>query len=56
MQKKNGKLKAKAFPGRAAILIKLLGLDNDKISAASMKEWFNENRSLFTGNKNSDNG
>ncbi|MBX7046488.1 MAG: class I SAM-dependent methyltransferase [Ignavibacteria bacterium] len=34
---KNGKLKAKAFPGRAAILIKLLGLDNDKISAAYEK-------------------
>lgn len=34
---KNGKLKAKAFPGRAAILIKLLGLDSDKISAAYEK-------------------
>lgn len=34
---KNGKLKAKAFPGRAAILIKLLGLDSDKIFAAYEK-------------------
>ncbi len=30
---KHGKLKAKAFPGRAAILIKLLGLDENLISA-----------------------
>lgn len=30
---KNGKLRAKAFPGRAAILIKLLGLDERHISA-----------------------
>ena len=29
----NGKLRAKAFPGRAAILIKLLGLDESHISA-----------------------
>lgn len=29
----HGKLNAKAFPGRAAILIKLLGLDEDSISA-----------------------
>ncbi len=29
--KKYGKLKSKAFPGRAAILIKLLGLDEEKI-------------------------
>jgi len=28
-----GKLRAKAFPGRAAILIKLLGIDSDLISA-----------------------
>lgn len=34
---KNGKIKAKAFPGRAAILVKLLGLDADKISAAYEK-------------------
>lgn len=31
--KKHGKIKAKAFPGRAAILIKLLGLDENSISA-----------------------
>ena len=31
--KKYGKLRAKAFPGRAAILIKLLNLDESKISA-----------------------
>ena len=30
---KYGKLRAKAFPGRAAILIKLLGLTEDHISA-----------------------
>ncbi|HIE83910.1 MAG TPA: methyltransferase, partial [Dehalococcoidia bacterium] len=28
-----GKFRAKAFPGRAAILIKLLGLDESHISA-----------------------
>lgn len=32
-----GKLRAKAFPGRAAILIKLLGLDDDFISAVYEK-------------------
>ena len=32
-----GKLKAKAFPGRAAILIKLLGLDENIISAVYEK-------------------
>lgn len=32
-----GKLKAKAFPGRAAILVKLLGLDENLISAAYEK-------------------
>lgn len=32
-----GKLKAKAFPGRAAILVKLLKLDNDMISAVYEK-------------------
>lgn len=31
--RKHGKLKAKAFPGRAAILIKLLDLGDDQISA-----------------------
>ena len=30
---KAGKLRAKAFPGRAAIMIKLLGLDDSKISS-----------------------
>jgi len=30
---KNGKLRAKAFPGRAAILIKLLNLNENQISA-----------------------
>jgi hypothetical protein len=30
---KNGKLRAKAFPGRAAIMINLLGLDESQISA-----------------------
>jgi hypothetical protein len=32
-----GKLKAKAFPGRAAILIKLLGLNEESISAVYEK-------------------
>ena len=32
-----GKLRAKAFPGRAAILVKLLGLDEDLISAVYEK-------------------
>jgi len=35
--KKHGKLRAKAFPGRAAILVKLLGLDNESISAVYEK-------------------
>jgi SAM-dependent methyltransferase len=35
--KTNGKLKAKAFPGRAAILVKLLGLDENMISAVYEK-------------------
>lgn len=34
---KHGKLSAKAFPGRAAILIKLLGLDSDTIDAVYEK-------------------
>ena len=34
---KYGKLSAKAFPGRAAILIKLLGLDENQISAVYEK-------------------
>jgi hypothetical protein len=34
---KQGKLKAKAFPGRAAILVKLLELDQDLISAVYEK-------------------
>lgn len=34
---KHGKLRAKAFPGRAAILIKLLGLDEGQISAVFEK-------------------
>lgn len=34
---KHGKLRAKAFPGRAAILVKLLGLDQDLISAVYEK-------------------
>lgn len=33
----HGKLRAKAFPGRAAILVKLLGLDHDLISAVHEK-------------------
>ncbi|MEI6756602.1 MAG: class I SAM-dependent methyltransferase [Chlorobium sp.] len=33
----HGKLRAKAFPGRAAILVKLLGLDEDMISAVYEK-------------------
>ena len=32
-----GKIKAKAFPGRAAILIKLLGIDENLISAVYEK-------------------
>lgn len=35
--KLHGKLKAKAFPGRAAILVKMLNLDADLISAAYEK-------------------
>ena len=35
--KKNGRLKAKAFPGRAAILVKLLELDENMISAVYEK-------------------
>ena len=35
--KKYGKLRAKAFPGRAAILIKLLGMDENLISAVYEK-------------------
>ena len=35
--KKYGKLRAKAFPGRAAILVKLLGLDEHLISAVYEK-------------------
>lgn len=34
---KNGPLRAKAFPGRAAILIKLLGIDSDSISVVHEK-------------------
>ncbi|PJZ61806.1 class I SAM-dependent methyltransferase [Leptospira adleri] len=37
MFKKYGKLRAKAFPGRAAILVKLLGLDENIISAVYEK-------------------
>jgi hypothetical protein len=35
--RQHGKLRAKAFPARAAILIKLLGLDEDSISAVYEK-------------------
>lgn len=35
--RKHGKLKAKAFPGRAAILVKLLGLNEEMISAVYEK-------------------
>jgi|SRR6185312_10696032 len=35
--KEYGPLKAKAFPGRAAILVKLLGLDENQVSAAYEK-------------------
>jgi hypothetical protein len=35
--KKNGKIRAKAFPGRAAILVKLLGLNEELISAVYEK-------------------
>jgi len=34
---RHGKIRAKAFPGRAAILVKLLGLDEDLISAVYEK-------------------
>ena len=34
---KNGKLIAKAFPGRAAILVKILGLDNNIVEAVYEK-------------------
>lgn len=36
--KRYGKLRAKAFPGRAAILVKLLGIDTDQISAVYEKQ------------------
>ena len=46
INKNNGKpIPAKAFPGRAAILIKLLGIDKDKISAV-----YEIKGSLKTGN------
>lgn len=35
--RQHGKLRAKAFPGRAAILVKLLGLDHELISAVHEK-------------------
>ena len=35
--RKHGKLRAKAFPGRAAILVKLLGLNEESISAVYEK-------------------
>jgi SAM-dependent methyltransferase len=35
--REHGKLRAKAFPGRAAILIKLLGIDEESISAVFEK-------------------
>jgi hypothetical protein len=35
---KYGKIKAKAFPGRAAILVKMLGLNEDHISAVYEKD------------------
>jgi hypothetical protein len=35
--RQHGKLRAKAFPGRAAILVKLLGLNDESISAAYEK-------------------
>ena len=37
MAARPGKLRAKAFPGRAAILIQLLGLDHEIISAVYEK-------------------
>lgn len=36
--RRHGKLKAKAFPGRAAILVKLLGLNEELISAVYEKQ------------------
>jgi hypothetical protein len=37
MTRRNGKLRAKAFPGRAAILVKLLGLNEESITAVHEK-------------------
>ncbi len=37
LNKKYGKIRAKAFPGRAAILIKMLGVNSDMISAVYEK-------------------
>lgn len=37
LARRHGKLRAKAFPGRAAILVKLLGLDEEAISAVYEK-------------------
>ena len=42
---KHGKIKAKAFPGRAAILVKMLGLNENHISAV-----YEKNGSLKIGN------
>jgi len=43
--KKHGRIKAKAFPGRAAILVKMLGLNESHISAV-----YEKNGSLKIGN------
>lgn len=48
---KHGKLSAKAFPGRAAILIKLLGLDNDLIKATYEKSKSNKINHYIPGTR-----
>lgn len=49
--KKYGKLPAKAFPGRAAILIKILGLDSDLMMAAYEKSQSNKINHYIPGTK-----
>ena len=49
--KKNGKLHAKAFPGRAAILVRLLGLSADKIEATYEKNNSKKNYHYIPGTR-----
>lgn len=51
MVEKHGKLSAKAFPGRAAILVKLLGLDTDLIKATYEKSQSNKINHYIPGTR-----